>query len=94
MKKYHKYPKNGLFALLILVSLAVLPGTVLARWPEGSQGDQYGHCNKRCLDRVAMDVGVPPASFIEYYNDAITGLRNYQMPTGFPTVSSCPSGLL
>lgn len=71
--KNGKHMKKGLILLVIIfVALAVVPATVLATWPDGSQGGQYAEVNA-ALDIVATDIGIPAATFISNYNAAITG---------------------
>lgn len=73
MKGFGKLQKTGFFALVFfLFVLVAIPGTVLANWPDGSQGGQYAAVNES-LDTVAADIGVTSSTFIDTYNSAISG---------------------
>lgn len=63
------------FAVLIafsLVFIMVFGGTALANWPDGSQGAQYAAANT-AMETAVASVGMSPQTFIDIYNDAITG---------------------
>lgn len=64
--------KHLLSIVIVALLCMILAGTALADWPSGSQGDQYAAANI-AMENAAAVAGISTNTFIDIYNNAISG---------------------